>query len=46
MHRMTPNWFLTLNCQKYSIYTKYYEAQIVISFALQLAVSEIQHAQG
>ncbi len=48
MHRMTPNWNWILNSQNCSIYTKYLppEAQILVRFALWLAISEIQHVQG
>ncbi len=40
---MTPNWTWRLKSQKYSIYT---EAQILVRFALRLAVSKIQYVQG
>ncbi len=43
---MTPKCAWTLNSQKYSIYTKYIppEAQLLVRFALQLAISEM-HVQ-
>ncbi len=46
---MTSNWTWTLNCQNYPVYTKYLhhlEAQILVRFALRLAVTEIQNVQG
>ncbi len=49
MHQMTPIWTWKLNRQKYSICTKYLitsEAQILVRFAIRLAVSKIQHLQS
>ncbi len=44
---MTPNWTWTLNSQKYFILQLLTpDAHILVRFALQLAVSEIQHVQG
>ncbi len=48
IHRMTPNWILTLNSQMNSTYTKYLlntEVHIFVRFALRLAFSEIQGCQ-
>ncbi len=47
MHWMTPRCTWALDSQKYLIYTECLpEAQILVCFGLQLAVSEIQHVQG
>ncbi len=47
MHRMTPDWTWTLNSQKYSLYilNTPLSPKILVRFALQLAVSEIEYVQ-
>ncbi len=44
MHQMTLNWHWTINSQTHPLYTKYLprEAQILVRFALQPAILEVQ----